>query len=52
MLIKNQLKEIVSAKIIMTLWIIWKKPIMALIELGPEDAKNSQDLDDGTTENN
>ena len=25
-LIKNQLKELRSAKIIMTLWVIWKKP--------------------------
>ena len=38
-LIKNQLKEMGSAKIIMTLWVRWKKPIMPLIELVPEDAK-------------
>ena len=25
-LVKNQLKELRSAKIIMTLWVIWKKP--------------------------
>ena len=37
-----------STKIIMTLRVIWKKCIMSLIELGPEDAKNAQDLDDGT----
>ena len=37
------------AKIIMTLWVIWKKRINPLIELGPEDAKNAQDSDDGTT---
>ena len=48
-LIKNQLKEIGSAKIIMTLWVRWKKRIMLLIELDPKDAKNAQDLDDGTT---
>ena len=35
-----------SAKIIMTLWIRWKKRIMPLIELDPDDAKNAQDLDD------
>ena len=35
-----------SAKIIMTLWIRWKKCIMPLIELDPDDAKNAQDLDD------
>ena len=38
-LIKNQLKEMGSAKIIMTLWVRWKKPIMPLIELVPENAK-------------
>ena len=37
------------AKIIVTLWVIWKKRINPLIELGPEDAKNAQDSDDGTT---
>ena len=31
-LIRNQLKEIGAAKIIMTLWVRWKKPIMPLIE--------------------
>ena len=51
-LIKNQLKEIRSAKIIMTLWVIWKKPIMPLIELNPEDVKNAQHLDDGITGDN
>ena len=41
-----------TAKIIMTLWVIWKKPIEPLIALDPEDAKNAQDLDDGTTGDN
>ena len=31
-LIRNQLKQIGAAKIIMTLWVRWKKPIMPLIE--------------------
>ena len=48
-LIENQLKEIGSVKIIMTLWVVWKKPIKRLIKLDPEDAKTAQDLDDGTT---
>ena len=52
MLIKNQLEEMGSAKIIMTLWVRWKKRIMPLIELDPKDAKNAQDLDDGITGNN
>ena len=51
-LIKNQLKEMGSAKIIITLWVRWKKRIMPLIELGPEDAKIAQDLDDGITGDN
>ena len=50
-LIKNHLKEMRSAKIIMTLWLRWKKPVMSLIKLGPEDAKNVQDSD-GSTGNN
>ena len=36
-------------KIIMTLWVVWKKPIKLLIKLDPEDAKNAQDLDDDAT---
>ena len=42
-LIKNQLKEIGCAKIIMTLWVRWEKPIKPLIELDPEDLENAQD---------
>ena len=47
-LIKNQLRKTGSAKIIMTLWVVWKKPIKLLIKLDPEDSKDAQDLDDGT----
>ena len=36
----------------MTLWVVWKKPIMPLIELDPEDARNAQELDDGITGDN
>ena len=35
--IENQLKEMESAKIIMTLWVLWKKPIKRLIKLDPND---------------
>ena len=35
-----------SVKMIMTLWVIWKKPIKLLIK----DAKNAQGLDDGTAD--
>ena len=51
-LIEKQIKEMGSAKIIMSLWKIWKKPIMPLIELDPDDAKNAQDLDDVITGDN
>ena len=50
-LIKNHLKEMRSAKIIMTLWLRWKKPVMSLIKVGPEDAKNVQDSDGSTGDN-
>ena len=43
-LIKNQLKEMGSAKIIMTLWVRRKKPIKPLIELDPEDLEDAQDI--------
>ena len=51
-LIENQLKELRSAKIIMTLWVTWKKPVEPLIELDPEDLEDAQDLDDGITGDN
>ena len=51
MLIKNQLKEIGSAKIIMTIWVRWKKPIMPLLELGTEDAENAQEINGNTSDN-
>ena len=40
-LIKNQLKKMGSGKIIMTLWVIWKKPIKLLIALYPEDLEDA-----------
>ena len=36
-LIENQLEKMGSAKIIITLWVLWKKPIKQLIKLGPDD---------------
>ena len=50
-LIKNQLKEMGSLKIIITLLVRWKNPIMSLIELDPEDAKNAPDVDGITGDN-
>ena len=46
-LIEKQLKEMGSVKIIITLWVIWKKPMKLLMK----DAKNAQDPDDGATDN-
>ena len=43
-LIENQLKEMGSAKIVMTLWVIWKKPIKLLIDLDYEDLEDAQDI--------
>ena len=42
-LIKNQLKEMRSPKIIMTLLAIWRKPIKLLIDLDPEDLEDIGD---------
>ena len=42
-LIENQLKELGSAKIIMTLWVRWKKPIKQVIELDPDDLEDAHD---------
>ena len=35
----------------MILWVKWKKPIMPLIELDPEDVESAQDLDGNTGDN-
>ena len=40
-LIENQLKKMGSTKIIMTLWVIWKKPVKLFIV--PEDLEDAQD---------
>ena len=44
-LIKNQLQEMGSAKIIVTLWVRGKKPIEPIIELHPEDLEDAQDIE-------
>ena len=50
-LIKNQLKEMGSAKIIMTLWVRWKKPMETLIKLDPENLEDVQDTDGNAVDN-
>ena len=49
--IKNQLKKMGSAKTIMTLWVIWKKPIKSLIELDLEDLEDAQGIGGNTGDN-
>ena len=49
--IKNQIKEMGFTKIIMTLWVRWKKPIEPLIELHPEDLEGAQDIEGNTGDN-
>ena len=34
-----------SEKIVMTLWVRWKKPIKPLIKLDPDDSENDQDTE-------
>ena len=50
-LIENQLKEIQSAKVIVTSWVRWKKPLRLAIPLDPEDVQGPQDVT-GNTGNN
>ena len=50
MLIKSQLKEMGSAKIVMTLWVTWKKPIGPLVELDPEDLEDAQGTEDSAVD--
>ena len=41
-LIEDQLKEIQSTKVIMTLWVRWKKPVKLAVTLDPEDLQVAQ----------
>ena len=41
-LIEDQLKEIQSTKVIMTLWVRWKKPVKLAVTLDPEDLQGAQ----------
>ena len=40
-LVENQLKEMGSAKIMLTLWVLWKKPIKWLIKLDHNDTTDN-----------
>ena len=40
-----------SAKVIMTLWVRWKKPVKLAITLDPEDVEGVQDIGGNTGDN-
>ena len=50
-LIEDQLKEMQSTKVIMTLWVRWKKPVNLDITLGSEDVEVTQDIGGNTSDN-
>ena len=50
-LIEEQLKEMESAKIIMTLLVRWKKPVKLANTLDPEDVEGAQDIRGNTSDN-
>ena len=50
-LIEDQLKEIQSAKAIMTLWVRWKKPVKLAITLDLKDVEGAQDAGGNTGDN-
>ena len=43
-LIENQLKEMQSTKVIMILWVKWKKPVKSAITIDPKDEGNPMDV--------
>ena len=43
-LIEDQLKEMQHAKVTMTLWVRWKKPVKLATTLDLEDIKSAQDI--------
>lgn len=51
MLIKEQLKEIQSEEVIMTLWVKLKKPVRLAITLAFEDFDGAQDISNNTGDN-
>ena len=47
-LIGVQLRETHSAKVIVTLWVRWKKPVKLATRLDPEDVDEAQYISDNT----
>ena len=50
-LTEEQLKEIESVKIIMTLWVRWVKPVKLAITLDAEDVEGAHDIRENTSDN-
>ena len=50
-LIEDQLKEMQSTKVIMTLWVRWKKPVKSAITLSPEDVEDAKDVEGNNNDN-
>ena len=50
-LIEQILKEMLSAKMILTLWARWKKPVKSAITLDTEDVSGAQDNGANTSDN-
>ena len=48
---EDQLKEMGSTNIIMTLWVRWKKPVKLAITLDPDDVEGVQDIGGNTGDN-
>lgn len=51
MLIKDLLKEMQSAKAILTLWVRWKKSVKLAITLVSKDVEDAQDIKSSTGDN-
>ena len=47
-LTENQLKKVQSTKVIMTLWVRWKKPVKSTITLDPKDEEDAKDVEGKT----
>ena len=50
-LIQEQLKKMQSTKVIMTLWVRWKKPAKSAITIDTEDVEDDMDVEGNTDDN-
>ena len=49
-LIEDQLKEMQSTKVIMTLWVRWKKPVKSALTLESENVEDTKDIEGNTVD--